>query len=86
MNLQSEPSDNLIKIKLKNINDIREFVNISNEYNFNITLSSGKYVVDAKQIIEVFSLDLNENININMKNTIENEKIDFLKKIKKYAI
>lgn len=86
MNFQSEPSDNLIKIKLKNINDIREFVNISNEYNFNITLSSGKYVVDAKQIIEVFSLDLNENININMKNTIENEKIDFLKKIKKYAI
>lgn len=86
MNLQSEPSDNLIKIKLKNINDIREFVNISNEYNFNITLSSGKYVVDAKQIIEVFSLDLNENININIKNTIENEKIDFLKKIKKYAI
>ena len=86
MNLKSEPSDNLIKIKLKNINDIREFVNISNEYNFNITLSSGKYVVDAKQIIEVFSLDLNENININIKNTIENEKIDFLKKIKKYAI
>ena len=86
MNLQSEPSDSLIKIKLKNINDIREFVNISNEYNFNITLSSGKYVVDAKQIIEVFSLDLNENININIKNTIENEKIDFLKKIKKYAI
>lgn len=86
MNLQSEPSDNLIKIKLKNINDIREFVNISNEYNFNITLSSGKYVVDAKQIIEVFSLDLNENINVNIKNTIENEKIDFLKKIKKYAI
>lgn len=86
MNFQSEPSDNLIKIKLKNINDIREFVNISNEYNFNITLSSGKYVVDAKQIIEVFSLDLNENININIKNTIENEKIDFLKKIKKYAI
>ena len=86
MNLQSEPSDNLIKIKLKNINDIREFVNISNEYNFNMTLSSGKYVVDAKQIIEVFSLDLNENININIKNTIENEKIDFLKKIKKYAI
>ena len=86
MNLQSEPSDSLIKIKLKNINDIREFVNISNEYNFNITLSSGKYVVDAKQIIEVFSLDLNENININIKNTIENENIDFLKKLKKYAI
>ena len=86
MNLQSEPSDSLIKIKLKNINDIREVVNISNEYNFNITLSSGKYVVDAKQIIEVFSLDLNENINVNIKNTIENEKIDFLKKIKKYAI
>ena len=86
MNLKSEPSDNLIKIKLKNINDIREFVNISNEYNFNITLSSGKYVVDAKQIIEVFSLYLNENINININNTIENEKIDFFKKIKKYAI
>ena len=38
-------------IMLTTINDVKEFVNIVSQYDFDIDLSSGKYVVNAKSII-----------------------------------
>ncbi len=45
-------------IQLRSINDVKEFVRIVNEYAFDIDLASGRYVVDAKSIMGIFSLDL----------------------------
>ena len=51
-------------IQLNSINDVKVFVNTVNKYSFDIDLSSGRYVVDAKSIMGIFSLDLSKPIKI----------------------
>ena len=51
-------------ITLKSINDVKDFVNIVNKYNFDVDLASGRYVVDAKSIMGIFSLDLSKPIRV----------------------
>ncbi len=49
-------------IKLSKIEDIRKFVEIVTRQDYDIDLSSGRYVVDAKSIMGIFSLDLMDKI------------------------
>lgn len=51
-------------IMLKSINDVKDFVNIANRYTCEIDLSSGRYIVDAKSIMGIFSLDLSKPIKV----------------------
>lgn len=51
-------------IQLNSINDVRSFVNIVSSYSFDIDLTSGRYVVDAKSIMGIFSLDLSKPIKV----------------------
>lgn len=51
-------------ILLNSINDVKEFVNIVSKYDFDINLTSGRYVVDAKSIMGIFSLNLSKPIKI----------------------
>ena len=51
-------------IILKSINDVKAFVNIVNKYDFDVDLTSGRYVVDAKSIMGIFSLDLGKPIKV----------------------
>ena len=51
-------------IMLKSINDVKDFVNIVNKYDFDIDLTSGRYIVDAKSIMGIFSLDLSKPIRV----------------------
>ena len=51
-------------IMLSSINDVKNFVNIVNKYDYEIDLTSGRYVVDAKSIMGIFSLDLSKPIQV----------------------
>lgn len=51
-------------IVLSSINDVKNFVNIVNKYEFDVDLTSGRYVVDAKSIMGIFSLDLSKPIKV----------------------
>jgi len=51
-------------ISLRSINDVKDFVNIVNKYDFDVDLTSGRYVVDAKSIMGIFSLDLSKPIKV----------------------
>ena len=51
-------------IILKSINNVKDFVNIVNKYDFDVDLTSGRYVVDAKSIMGIFSLDLSKPIRV----------------------
>ncbi len=51
-------------IALKTINDVKDFVNMVNKYDFDVDLSTGRYVVDAKSIMGIFSLDLSKSIKV----------------------
>ncbi len=53
-----------LKILLGTIEDVKEFVNITNKYEFDCDLISGRYAVDAKSIMGIFSLDLSKSLNM----------------------
>lgn len=63
-----------VNIKLSTIEDVKNFVNILTRFNGDADLSSGKYVVDAKSIMGIFSLDLANPITL----TIHSDNADSL--------
>ena len=67
---------NTFYIKLSTIEDIRKFVDIVTRQDYVIDLSSGRYVVDAKSIMGIFSLDLMNKILL----TAHTDDVEDLKK------
>ncbi len=53
-------------IKLPTIEAVQEFVEIVSGFEEDISLSSGKYIVDAKSIMGIFSLDLRVTISMDI--------------------
>lgn len=49
-----------VKISLQMAQNVKEFVKIVQDYPYEIDLKSDKYVVDAKSILGIFSLDLSK--------------------------
>ena len=47
-----------VEIRLSTIADVRDFVNIVSATDIDVDLSSGRYIVDGKSIMGIFSLDL----------------------------
>lgn len=52
------------ELMLGSINDVKDFVNIVSKYDFDVDLTSGRYVVDAKSIMGIFSLNLSKPIRV----------------------
>lgn len=52
-------------IALNNFGDVEEFVNTLVGFRFDIDLVSGRYIVDAKSIMGIYSLDLKKPIQLN---------------------
>ncbi len=72
-----------VNIMLNSINDVKDFVSIVLMYEFDIDLTSGRYVVDAKSIMGIFSLDLSKPIKLDAHS---DDCSDFLAKIKPYTV
>ena len=54
----------VFNLMLNSINDVKDFVNIVAKYDFDVDLTSGRYVVDAKSIMGIFSLNLSKPIKV----------------------
>ena len=50
------------KVMLSSIVDVKNFVNLVNEFSFDVDMVSGRYVVDAKSLMGIFSLELSKPI------------------------
>jgi phosphocarrier protein HPr len=51
-----------VQISLKTAENVKEFVSIINKYNYDVDLRSGRFIVDAKSILGIFSLDLSKPV------------------------
>ena len=62
-----------VKISLNSIDKVKAFVNEVTKYDAEFDLVSGRYVIDAKSIMGIFSLDLSKPIvlNIHSENNID---------------
>jgi phosphotransferase system HPr-like phosphotransfer protein len=74
-----------VMISLNSIDKVKSFVNDISKFNFDFDLVSGRYVIDAKSIMGIFSLDLSKPIELNVH--AENENLDaVMEKLKPYLI
>ncbi|HHY52509.1 MAG TPA: HPr family phosphocarrier protein [Clostridiales bacterium] len=72
-----------INIMLSTINDVKDFVSIVSQFDFEIDLVSGRYAVDAKSIMGIFSLDLSKPIKVN----IHSDNTDaFIEAVKRFIV
>ncbi len=70
-------------ILLSSITDVKEFVNLVSKCDFDVDLTSDRYVVDAKSIMGIFSLDLSKPIKLE----IHSDNADaFIAGLKKYIV
>ena len=54
------------KISLNSIDKVKAFVNEISKFDCDFDLVYGRYVIDAKSIMGIFSLDLSKPINLNI--------------------
>ena len=57
---------NTIYISLNSIDKVKAFVNEITKFENDFDLVSGRYVIDAKSIMGIFSLDLSKPIELNI--------------------
>ena len=55
-----------VQISLNSIDKVKSFVNDITKFNNDFDLVSGRYVIDAKSIMGIFSLVLSKPINLNI--------------------
>ncbi|MCI8318675.1 MAG: HPr family phosphocarrier protein [Lachnospiraceae bacterium] len=55
-----------VQISLNSIDKVKSFVNDITKFSNDFDLVSGRYVIDAKSIMGIFSLDLSKPIDLNI--------------------
>lgn len=55
-----------VQISLNSIDKVKSFVNDITKFDYDFDLISGRYVIDAKSIMGIFSLDLSKPIDLNI--------------------
>lgn len=72
-----------LKIMLSNVQDVRDFVKAVIMTDYEVDLIQGRYVIDAKSIMGIFSLDLLSPITLVAHSDFAD---DLLEQIKKYTV
>ena len=73
-----------VQISLNSIDKVKSFVSDITRFNSDFDLVSGRYVIDAKSIMGIFSLDLSKPINLSIHSDTEIDEI--LKVLEPYLI
>lgn len=72
-----------VEISLNTIDKVKTFVNDINRFDNDFDLVSGRYVIDAKSIMGIFSLDLSKPITLNIH---ANDADDIMDVLAKYIV
>ena len=72
------------KIRINTIDDVKNFVSIVTRCDYDVDIISGRYAIDAKSIMGIFSLDLSKPIDLNIH--AEKEMEDILNALQPYLI
>ena len=73
-----------VKISLNSIDKVKSFVNDVTKFDTDFDLVSGRYVIDAKSIMGIFSLDLSKPIDLTIHS--DNDAENILETLKSYII
>ena len=70
-----------LTLKLKDMEEVKRFVDITSQYSEDMALVHGRYVVDAKSILGIISMDLNQPVELvcdHVNDNLVNDLKDFL--------
>lgn len=73
-----------VQISLNSIDKVKAFVNTVAQFDYDFDLVSGRYVIDAKSIMGIFSLDLSKPIDLQIHS--DDEAADVVAALKEYII
>ena len=73
-----------VKISLNSIDKVKSFVNDIAKFDAEFDLVSGRYVIDAKSIMGIFSLDISQPITLNIH--AEGDDTDIMTALEPYNI
>ena len=73
-----------VQISLNSIDKVKSFVNSISQFEYDFDVMSGRYVIDAKSIMGIFSLDLSKPIDLAIHSTDNTDEI--LEVIKPYLV
>ena len=51
-------------VKIETIDEVKKFVSTVMTFNYDIDLISGRYAIDAKSIMGIFSIDLSKELKL----------------------
>ena len=72
-----------VTVFLKEINDVKQFVQITAKCEYDVDIVSGRYIIDAKSIMGIFSIDISKPITVN----IHSDNADaYLDEIKRFIV
>ena len=71
-----------VQISLNSIGKVKSFVNAITQFDFDFDLISGRYVIDAKSIMGIFSFDLSKPLQLNIHS--KNHADEIIKSLEKY--
>lgn len=74
------------KIMLASVNDVKEFVSAVTLANCDVDIAADRYVIDAKSIMGIFSLDLSKPLELRINSSDANEVDGIRKKIAKFIV
>ena len=69
-----------VKISLQMAQNVKDLVKVVQDYPYEIDLKSDKYVVDAKSILGIFSLDLSKPLVVEIHSDNCDDLLEALKK------
>lgn len=74
-----------VKILLDSIEAVKNFITIISDYKCDMDLQYGSYIIDAKSIMGIFSLDLTKPVDFNI-NGREAEAREILGQLEPYIV
>ena len=73
-----------VQISLNSIDKVKSFVNTITCFDYDFDLISGRYTIDAKSIIGIFSLDLSKPIDLAIH--IEGDDTEIMEALEPYLV
>ena len=64
-----------VQISLNSIDKVKSFVNTISQFDYDFDLVSGRYVIDAKSIMGIFSLDISSPLRLDIHDDASFDKV-----------
>ena len=76
----------MFKVMLNSIDKVKQFVNVTPKVDGDVFLQSGRYIVDAKSIMGIFSIDLTKPLEMSFEKCSDEERNKYLEKIQEFIV